>query len=217
LILCASLSENAIARWNRGLSGLAPVSCVTNLDILKGELRRVGPQILLLDYDFPGLDGARGLSDLISLSPETRIVILSPVLSDEAERDLFRVGVRGCCLKDIDAKQLRNVVLAVLQGELWIRRTLTCHLLEELGVIVRKKNQIKQATSNLLMNLTQRESEIATLIGSGESNKQIAQRLSITERTVKAHLTEIFRKLEVADRLKLSLIVNGSGRAHEQA
>lgn len=106
--------------------------------------------------------------------------------------------------------------MAVQQGELWIRRTLTCRLLDELGLIIREKNQIKQAASNLLVNLTQREHEIATLVGNGESNKQIAQRLSITERTVKAHLTEIFRKLDVADRLKLALIVNNSTGAHEQ-
>jgi len=62
----------------------------------------------------------------------------------------------------------------------------------------------------LLANLTRREHEIATLVGNGESNKQIAQHLAITERTVKAHLTEIFRKLDVADRLKLALIVTGS-------
>jgi DNA-binding NarL/FixJ family response regulator len=58
--------------------------------------------------------------------------------------------------------------------------------------------------------LTQREYEIATLVGNGETNKQIARRLDITERTVKAHLTEVFRKLDIADRLKLALIVKGS-------
>ena len=69
---------------------------------------------------------------------------------------------------------------------------------------------MKQAISDLLANLTRRECEIATLVGNGESNKQIARRLDITERTVKAHLTEVFRKLEVADRLKLALMVKGS-------
>ena len=62
-----------------------------------------------------------------------------------------------------------------------------------------------------LANLTEREQEISVLIGSGESNKQIARRLDITERTVKAHLTEIFRKLGITDRLRLALLVtNGS-------
>lgn len=216
MILLASSSEEAFVSWKRGVSDFAPVHCITKLDLLENELARVKPQILLLDHDLPGLDGPSVVSDLIKLSPETKIVILSGALSDEAEWGLFKAGVRGCCPRDIEPKQLKSVVMAVQQGELWIRRTLTCRLLDELGLIIREKNQIKQAASNLLVNLTQREHEIATLVGNGESNKQIAQRLSITERTVKAHLTEIFRKLDVADRLKLALIVNNSTGAHEQ-
>lgn len=216
MILLASSLEETLARWKRGVSDFAPIHCVSGLDQLKDKLAKVTPQILLLDYDLPGLDAPAGLADLMQLSTGTKIVILSHALSDETEWDLFRAGVRGCCPRDIEPKQLKSVVMAVQQGELWIRRTLTCRLLDELGVIVREKNQIKQAASNLLINLTQREHEIATLVGNGESNKQIAQRLSITERTVKAHLTEIFRKLDIADRLKLALIVNVSIGVHEQ-
>lgn len=216
MILLASSSEEAFVSWKRGVSDFAPVHCITKLDLLKDELARVKPQILLLDHDLPGLDGPSVVSDLMKLSAETKIVILSGALSDEAEWGLFKAGVRGCCPRNIEPKQLKSVVMAVQQGELWIRRTLTCRLLDELGLIIREKNQIKLAASNLLVNLTQREHEIATLVGNGESNKQIAQRLSITERTVKAHLTEIFRKLDVADRLKLALIVNNSTGAHEQ-
>lgn len=216
MVLLASSSEETLARWKRGVSDFPSTHCLTGLELLKSELVRLKPGILLIDLDFPGLEAPAGLADLMNLSPKTRIVILSPALSDEAEWSLFKAGVRGCCPRDIEPKQLKSVVMAVQQGELWIRRTLTCRLLDELGVIVREKNQIKQATSNLLANLTQREHEIARLVGNGESNKQIAQHLSITERTVKAHLTEIFRKLDVADRLKLSLIVNGSIGAHEQ-
>lgn len=216
MILLASSSEETLASWKRGVSDFAPIYCLTGLEQLNDELARVKPQILLLDLDLSGLDAPAGLADLMNLSPGTKIVILSRALSDEAEWDLFKAGVRGCCPGDIEPKHLKSVVLAVQQGELWIRRTLTCRLLDELGVIVREKNQIKQAASNLLVNLTQREHEIATLVGNGESNKQIAQRLSITERTVKAHLTEIFRKLDIADRLKLALIVNVSIGVHEQ-
>lgn len=216
MILLASSSQKAFVRWKRGVSDFSPIYDLTELDQLKDELVRVKPLILLLDYDLPGLNAPTGLVDLMKLSPGTKIVILSRALSDEEEWGLFKAGVRGCCPRDIEPKQLKSVVMAVQQGELWIRRTLTCRLLDELGVIVRERNLIKQAASNLLVNLTQREHEIATLVGNGESNKQIAQRLSITERTVKAHLTEIFRKLDVADRLKLALIVNNSVKAHEQ-
>lgn len=216
MILLASPSQNTLSRWKQGVSGFfADVFCMDNLDLLRGGLVRTKPQILLLDYDLLGLDSPM-VADLMKLSPETKIVILSPPLSEETEWELFKAGVKGCCQKNIEPKQLKSVVMAVQQGELWMRRTLTCRLLDELGVIATEKNQIKQAASDLLANLTRREHEIATLVGNGESNKQIAQRLAITERTVKAHLTEVFRKLNVADRLKLALLVTGSMGTHEQ-
>jgi DNA-binding NarL/FixJ family response regulator len=182
---------------------------------VRGELVRIKPKILLLDLDLPKLDGPNGILGLMKLNPETRVIILSGMLSDEIEWSLFRTGVRGCCRVDIEPGQLQNVVQAVQQGELWIRRTLSWHLLNELVMITQEKNKIKQAVGELLANLTRREYEIATLVGNGESNKQIARRLDITERTVKAHLTEVFRKLDVGDRLKLALIVKGSMAPHD--
>lgn len=210
MILLASPSQDDLFRWEQGVRGLAPVFCSTNLDSVRSELVRIKPQVLLLDHDLPKLDGPNGISGLMKLNPETKVIVLSHVISDEIEWGLFRTGIRGCCRGDIEPEQLKSVVEAVQQGELWIRRTLSWHLLNELVVITQEKNKIKQAVSDLLANLTRREYEIATLVGDGESNKQIARRLDITERTVKAHLTEVFRKLDVADRLKLALIVKGS-------
>lgn len=210
MILLASSSRELLARWKQGVLRSTQIFCVESFHLLRDDLVRIKPQILMLDHDLPGLDGPVGIADLKKLSPETKIVIFSRALSDETEWELFKAGVRGCCKKDIEPKQLDSVIVAIQKGELWIRRALTCRLLDELGLIALEKNQIKQAASDLLANLTRREHEIATLVGNGESNKQIAQHLAITERTVKAHLTEIFRKLDVADRLKLALIVTGS-------
>ena len=79
-----------------------------------------------------------------------------------------------------------------------------------------EKDRIDKAINELLDNLTRREYQIATLVGRGESNKRIAQQLAITERTVKAHLTEIFRKLRISDRVKLALIMKDAMRSPEQ-
>lgn len=217
MILLASSSQDDLYRWERGVRGLAPVFCSTNLDSLKDELVRLSPQILLLDLDLPKLDGSDGIAGLMKLNPETKFIVLSRIISDEIEWGLFRTGVRGCCKSDIKPEQLKAVVEAVQHGELWIRRTLSWRLLNELVLMTQEKNQIKRAVSELLANLTRREYEIATLVGNGESNKQIARRLDITERTVKAHLTEVFRKLDVADRLKLALIVKGSVSPNDSA
>lgn len=210
MILLASASQDDLRRWERSVDGLGPVFCSTNLDSLKNELVRLKPAILLLDHELLQLNSLEGILALARLNPETKIVILSNPLSDEAEWALFRTGIRGCCRRDMEPDQLKHVIVAVQQGELWIRRTLSWHLLNELVTITQERNRIKQTVGDLLANLTRREYEIATLVGNGESNKQIARRLAITERTVKAHLSEVFRKLDVADRLKLALIVKGT-------
>ena len=178
--------------------------------MLCDQLAKVKPEILLLDHDLPGLDGSEGIALLMRLSLETKFIILSRVVTDEIEWELFREAYA------VSAKLTWNLVCSgpwsrlYARASLWIRRSLSWRLLNELVTMTREQNQIRRTVSELLSNLTRREYEIATLVGNGESNKQIARRLSITERTVKAHLTEVFRKLEVADRLKLALIVKGS-------
>lgn len=155
----------------------------------------------------PGLGNQRSVLDLVNFWKTIRIVVFSPELSNEAEWGLFKTGIRGCCRNNVQPEQIKRVIQAVLNGELWIRRTLTHQILNELVKVTHEKNQIEQAVNDLLVNLTRREYEIAMLIGRGESNKRIAQQLAITEWTVKAHLTEIFRKLHISDRIKLALIM----------
>jgi len=207
MILLASSSSDRLCSWKQGLGGFAAATAVSDLDALKQELVRIKPDVLLLDLDLPDLEGTKGIARLIKLHPATRIIVLSGETSDDRELALFRIGVRGCCRSDIDPQLLKSIVVAIKQGELWIRRTLTPRLLVELGARIRDDSETRQAAIARLADLTRREREIAELIGNGECNKQIARQLTITESTVKAHLTEIFRKLGIADRLKLALLV----------
>ncbi|MEO8344039.1 MAG: DNA-binding response regulator [Gallionella sp.] len=210
--ILASLSSHKLDRWKQGLNGYAQLFHINNLTLLRAELERVKPEILLLDHDLPELDGARKISSLRKLSPDTKIIMLSGPLPDEDEWAFFRAGVRGYCRNDIEPESLKAVVVAVQQGELWIRRTLTYRLLEQMVETTNKKNKNDLACLGLLAGLTQREYEIAVRVSNGGSNKQIAQSLKITERTVKAHLTEAYRKLGVVDRLKLARILFGDER-----
>lgn len=190
----------------------------SNLDSLKDKLTNTKPEILLLDYDLPGLNGQSGIEELIILlNMETKIAVFSPELSDETEWKLFKSGVRGCCRNDLPPEQIRHAIKAIQQGELWIRRTLTHYMLNELVEITREKNKIERAVNDLLTNLTRRKYEIAMLVGRGESNRDIARQLAITERTVKAYLTEIFRKLDITDRLNLALIMKDTMSALSQS
>lgn len=125
---------------------------------------------------------------------------------------MFKAGVRGCCRNDTEPESLKAIMMAVQQGELWMRRTLIYRLLDQLEGQPHKKNNIDRALLSRLEHLTHREYEIAMRVGKGDSNKRIAQSLTITERTVKAHLTQAFRKMGIMDRLKLALILSGEER-----
>jgi two-component system NarL family response regulator len=213
VLALASSSRSRFNGWERGLCGLARTFRVAEeFDALKNTISQSSPQLLLLDYELHGLDGANGTACLKRLFPETRIIVSGNSLSDDAEWELFKIGVRGCCRSDIDPQFLKGIVVAVQQGELWIRRTLTYRLLDELKTVATGKHRIYRAELGLLDSLTQREYEIAVRAGNGENNKQISEGLEITERTVKAHLTEIFRKLGIADRLKLVLVLSADQR-----
>jgi len=209
VILIASASQPLLTAWKQGLPALSSVLAVTETDSLSEAMVRIRPHMLLIDLDLPELGGTEGIARLWRRHRATRIVVFSAALSDDAELALFLSGARGCCQRDIDPQLLKRVVVAVQEGELWIRRTLTHRLLDELAA--RAGPQCSAAFDLRRAKLTEREQEISAHVGSGESNKQIARRLDITERTVKAHLTEIFRKLGITDRLRLALLVtNGS-------
>ena len=202
-----------LSRWKEGLNGFARLFHTDKLDTLKDELIRAHPDVLLLDHDLLGAGGVNEIAGLRSLSPTTKkIIMLKSSASDEEEWGLFKAGVRGCCRNDIAPESLKNIVLAVQQGELWMRRTLIYRLLDQLDEQPHKKNKVDRSLLGRLENLTQREYEIALRVGKGESNKRIAQSLDITERTVKAHLTQAFRKMGIMDRLKLALILSGEER-----
>lgn len=207
MILIASAAPDVFGSWEQALEGVAGILGVRHFDSLKQAVARLAPKVLLLDLELPGLDGARGVATIRRASPATKVIAFSQVASDEVEIALFKLGVRGCARRDIEPQVLKRVVAAIEQGELWIRRAITPRLLDDLGARFREDAYASTATGDDLALLTEREREIVRLIGSGESNKQIARELCITERTVKAHLTGIFRKLGVADRVRLALRV----------
>ena len=208
----ASASQPKFVRWKEGLNGFAHLFHIDSLGVLMDELVRLRPEVLLLDHDLPGLDGAQGVFGLRKLCPVTKIVMLKGSATEEDEWTMFRAGVRGCCADDIDQLSIKIMVEAIQKGELWIRRTLTHRLLEQMEERQSKNSRSTESSLSLLENLTHREYEISVRVGNGDSNKQIAHSLAITERTVKAHLTVVFRKLGVTDRLKVAVILSGDMR-----
>ena len=212
-LILASSDRNRTASWKQGLNDFATTTFILDrLDAFWNDVVRIGPDVLLLDADLLMLNGAVQLSALNKICTETKVIVLVGEITEDLEWALLKAGVRGCCPNDSKPQDLKQVVLSVQQGELWIRRKLTSRLVDELGKTT-SKNKAYRARFGLLNQLTQREFDIALRVSKGESNKQIAQECYITERTVKAHLTEVFQKLGVTDRLNLALFMSADIRS----
>jgi len=193
--------------WQQHLNGFDR-TCIDSdkFELLWDNLARIKPEVFLLDFDLLKLDRLNVAINLNRLCSETKVIILSDNISEDMEWELLMAGVRGFCSNNIRPRFLRQAVIAVQQGELWMRRSLTRRLSDELGKTT-SINSTYGTTPELLNNLTQREFDIAICVGNGESNKKIAQSHAITERTVKAHLTGVYHKLGISDRLNLALII----------
>lgn len=165
-------------------------------------LPKLTPSVLLLDLPMKGFRGPESLRSIQALSPTTLTILLVESPDDSAALQALKEGARGYCSRNTEPLLLRKAVQLVRKGEIWVGRSVAVHLLEELTALHARR---ARPADQRLVRMTGREREIVRLIAAGASNKEIADRLSITERTVKAHLTNIFRKLGVSSRLHLAI------------
>lgn len=184
----------------------------------RGDLERgiVGhrPAAVLLDITLPGLGGASGIASIQKLRAAVRIIVLTEAPDEREGIAILKAGARGYCQRDIDIVLLEKATHVVLKGEIWVGRKLIPHLLEELTVLTEQRRRDAPGRSDeRLKRVTPRERQIVDLLSVGASNKEIAKRLNVTERTVKAHLTAIFRKLGLSGRLQLALFALEHGRS----
>ncbi|RIX41251.1 MAG: DNA-binding response regulator [Rhodocyclales bacterium GT-UBC] len=134
------------------------------------------------------------------------------LMSDEPDEQLtllaLSMGASGCCNSRAAPEVLSQIALVVGNGGLWVGQSLLQKLVAGSGRVLAAR-PAQGGADALLSQLSERELQVARLVAAGESNKEIAGRLDISERTVKAHLTAIFAKLGLRDRLQLSVTVNG--------
>lgn len=177
--------------------------------MLERTMADLKPAILLLDLALPRLGRVAGVPTVQQLSPETKIVLLTDAPDEREGISALKAGARGYCNKNIDSPGLIvKAVETVQNGEIWVGRKVVSHLLEELAARTKRGQKGSPPKwESRLDSLTPREREVAHLIGDGATNKEIASRLNVTQRTVKAHLTAVFRKLGISNRLQLALLL----------
>jgi DNA-binding NarL/FixJ family response regulator len=160
------------------------------------------PDILLLDLAIVGPTALQVLRKVQSLAPQTRTIILAAEFNRPETIDALKLGARGIVPKDCSAELCFKAIRSVMAGQFWIGREKLVQLLQSVG------NGVSACANEPLANnfhLTPRELQIISEIVDGETNKDIAKRFGLRENTVKHHLTHIFDKLGVDNRLELAL------------
>ncbi|WP_455389191.1 response regulator [Petrachloros mirabilis] len=163
-------------------------------------LNQLQPDVVLLDTTMPGIDGIEFIGALRQNSPAIKLLILTAERDEALIFKALRAGAKGYLSKNANGSYLSRAIQAVHHGELWVERSLVARFVEAESIGAEDRPERR------LGGLTAREEEILRLLVSGGTNKEIAHALSISEKTVKAHLNSIFRKLHVTCRLQAGLI-----------
>jgi DNA-binding NarL/FixJ family response regulator len=166
------------------------------------ETIELEPDILLLDMQMPKLPGLEAMRAIMSRSPRVKIILLTSTISTQQVIEALQIGARGIVLKDTVAGDLGESIRAVLSGDYWIGGQRVANLLAALHDLMQQAAAVPEKKT---YGLTPRELEVVTCIVEGCSNKDIARQFTISEETVKRHLSNIFDKTGVSTRLELAL------------
>jgi two-component system nitrate/nitrite response regulator NarL len=158
------------------------------------------PDIILLDLDLGSESGLDLIPPLRDAAAQARILVLTGLRDTEVHRSALRLGAMGIVQKEMAGEVLLKAIQKVHAGEAWLDRSSIANLLSEIAEVDAGRPDPEAAR---IAALSPREREVITLIGEGLNNKKIAERLKISETTVRHHLTSIFAKLGVSDRLEL--------------
>jgi DNA-binding NarL/FixJ family response regulator len=166
-------------------------------DVIR-RVQRLRPAVLLLAYDLPGLDGLETLTQLIKLEQPPHVIMIASRANDGDTMEALQRGARGVVAKDSPSELLFKSVRMVAAGQYWTGRDSIA------GLIRRIRNRGEDQPPDAF-GLTRRELELIEAVAAGCANNDIAEQLKISPKTVKHHLTRIFAKLRVSNRLELAL------------
>jgi DNA-binding NarL/FixJ family response regulator len=198
-----ALIRTALRMFLESQPGLAVVGEASDPKDALAIALHAHPDIILLDIDLGNSDGLDLLPHLHTAAPEARVLVLTGVRDVEMHRRAVRLGAVGIVGKERAAAVLLEAIAKVHAGEVWLDRTLIASVLSEMTQGAKAKPADPETLK--IAALTAREREVIALVGQGCKNKQIADRLCISEATVRHHLTSIYAKLSVDDRLEMTI------------
>lgn len=161
------------------------------------QARRLRPQVILMDLSMPNADGVRATRDVLADNPDVHVVVLTSFSEQRWITDALDAGAEGYLLKQSEPEVILAGIREVVSGG--------APLDPKAARVLLANRHASPAPAAAQSPLTDREAEVLEMVRSGHPNKLIARRLGISERTVKAHLTNIFQRLGVADRTQAAL------------
>ena len=176
--------------------------------------RQTQPDIVLLDLVMPEMDGLQAAPKIIECSPNSRIIILTSFGEEDKVLPAIRAGAQGYLLKDIPPAELVQAVRDVYLGKVQLHP----EVVKKLMSAVAAKEEPRPSHSAVQSNngLTEREQEVLRLIADGRSNREIAEKLFISEKTAKTHVSNILSKLHLDDRTQAAIYALRRGNATDK-
>ncbi len=154
------------------------------------------PEIVLMDLVMPGMDGVQATREITAISPSTRVIVLTSFSEDEQVFNSIKAGAQGYLMKDVLPQDLARAIRTVYRGEAQLDPEIARKLMHEFS---------NPQPTKPKHDLTERELEVLRLISLGKSNKDIAEDLVLSEKTVKTHVSNILQKLHLSDRTQAAV------------
>jgi DNA-binding NarL/FixJ family response regulator len=173
---------------------------------LETVLAQTTPAVILMDIEMPERDGISATAFVRKHAPGTKVVMLTGYDNPDLIFRALKAGAVGYLLKNTRSKEILDTLRRVAAGELFLNPELAGKFLHEF-----QRDQEVEDVRRLVHTLTPREEEVLRLVATGANNREISQRLFISELTVKMHLASIFRKLQVNDRTKAAILALKAG------
>jgi len=188
--------------------GIEVVGVAYNGEEALRQAESLRPQIILMDLKMPGMNGIQATRQIRDRFPEVRILVLTTYDFDEWVFEAIRAGANGYLLKDTPREQLFAAIHGTMEGKSYIDPSVAAKLLDQFSGALPAP-----ANPEVIRLLSERELDVLRLIARGLTNAEIAQRLFLSEGTVKNYVSSIFAKLEVSDRTQATIFALRNGLA----
>jgi DNA-binding NarL/FixJ family response regulator len=178
-------------------------------------VRQHRPDVVLMDIRMPQTDGITATAALRALDPPPQVIVLTTFQADEHVVAALRAGASGFLIKDTPPGEILAAIRLVAAGDAIISPSVTRTLLSHFTPS--GASERRQAAAQKLAGLSDREREVATAVGAGASNAEIASMLFMSEATVKAHVSRLLSKLNLSNRVQIAILVHDGGQAGPRA